>query len=722
MMKKIIIIINQKENLKHGLVFILYLLMTLGMTYKVLPYNGGITYNDASFFWNIKENPLNTIMTWSSNYLGQAQSNNIFLYFSKGGLIWMLKSIIPNNYIVSYLINFIPMLLCAWVYYFIFQKITKNLYFGLAAGLFIMLNRAAINYILFGGMYNFYLANIGFALLIYQGYKIYTRRELTWRDVLIIILISLLLCHPYFMVGYIIFVLLFLIFMKVKKNGIYILQIASIMLGILLVNSYWIINLVIGSLSRNPYNTYTKNNLSNVYEGFVSISTYLQKMSFVQYINTFYENNIFSLGHTILYIILFLIVILTVWKYQNSKYGRLLIFVIVTYFIFFNLSLGPNSKITGGIWRYLWDNYSWFSFFRTFPRFSVILLPILIFGLAIFDIGWNNPRKKFYLIGLMILTIIISLPVFSGNLEGQILATKIPKEYEKINVLTQMDLRDNNILALPSAPYERYLWGANINKQNFIQDYYLKDYLFDKPIIYNRISIELNNNKLFHNVFDDSANLSNLHETLNKMNIGYVLLEKQLIDDKGQTIDYKKYEKYFDNKKFMPIENNRYYQLYKYINNKSSVIMGKDIKYIKINPTQYQINITNLSNPVDLNFLQTYDDNWVILPQGRITKPDKNNKFIRMKDFTYFFKKPLFENNHKLLWDYANQWQIDPDEIKRKVDPKKYKLNPDGIIDINLVIYYKQQEYFILGLILSVVSIIACLALLVFQRGKNEKI
>ena len=62
----------------------------------------------------------------------------------------------------------------------------------------------------------------------------------------------------------------------------------------------------------------------------------------------------------------------------------------------------------------------------------------------------------------------------------------------------------------------------------------------------------------------------------------------------------------------------------------------------------------------------------------------------------YLYEKPIFEETHHLVNDYANGRTLDADYIKKNFPKDYYKENPDGSIDVNLTLYFKPQSYFYL--------------------------
>ena len=62
---------------------------------------------------------------------------------------------------------------------------------------------------------------------------------------------------------------------------------------------------------------------------------------------------------------------------------------------------------------------------------------------------------------------------------------------------------------------------------------------------------------------------------------------------------------------------------------------GPEIKYTKLSPTKYDIKINDAKKLYTLIFKTTYDNNWIVRINGKV------------------------QENHKMIYDYANAWDID---------------------------------------------------------------
>lgn len=705
------------------LAIVLFLVITILASYKVFPSKGILTFNDFAFFHNWRTSLGEIATTLSSNYLGQEQSSILFNYAPKSVAINILNFFHFSDNQIAYILFFGLFFLSAVIYFFVFYKISRNYFFGLLAGIFVILNNLTIEHLAFGGAFYYFLGLISFAGLFSVFWYIYKNSIVSWKDIISIILIALLIIHPFYLVIYLSSLVIFFVFFityskNFKKN---IIKFLIILLGIVSVHAYWLFPFIYGTIHHTAIEIYN-NNIDNVFEGFLKVASYTNSVNFFQYFNLFSEHFHQTTFHYIFYSGILLLIISSLFFINNKKHKLFLFFILIVYFIFSNLALGPVSQISGGLWNWLWNNVPFFKFFRVFSRFLIIIIPIYLLYFAVFTREWKYRYKNMIFAGLILIILWLNIGILTGDLKGNILATQIPKEYQKINELFKNDT--GNIIAFPTAGYESYWWGMNTNRTIMTQDYYLKDYLFSMPIIYNRGALNLDKQ---NNIFEDTLkfgdfNEKNLDSNLLNMNISYILIQKDIIDvENGKKIDYELFDKYFSaNHKYILVENNQYFNLYRYnANSGKSVKIDGDIIFQKINSTEYNINLKNLFNIKDLILLQRYNENWKIYlhKESNSNLDDKS----MIKELLYPFQKVLLDNNHKVAYDYANKWQIDAKYIKDNFSPDYYKINKDGTIDIELTLFFKPQSYFYWGILISVLSILILIISLLVLITKTIK-
>lgn len=117
---------------------------------------------------------------------------------------------------------------------------------------------------------------------------------------------------------------------------------------------------------------------------------------------------------------------------------------------------------------------------------------------------------------------------------------------------------------------------------------------------------------------------------------------------------------------------------------------------------------------IDTHSWETYD----------VKECPSENKFYVWWELSKLWQKPIFDDTHKMVYDYANSWTIDPEYIKANYPKEYYKENPDWSIDIRLTLYFKPQSYFYLGLIISWTTFLILVFYLIIDsirvRRKNK--
>lgn len=106
-----------------------------------------------------------------------------------------------------------------------------------------------------------------------------------------------------------------------------------------------------------------------------------------------------------------------------------------------------------------------------------------------------------------------------------------------------------------------------------------------------------------------------------------------------------------------------------------------------------------------------------------VTECPSSNSFYVGGELSKLWEKPIFDDTHRMVYDYANQWTIDPEYIKANYSREYYRINPDGTMDVRMTMYFRPQSYFYLGLIISGVTLFGCITYLVVSgvRGSRRR-
>ncbi len=157
------------------------------------------------------------------------------------------------------------------------------------------------------------------------------------------------------------------------------------------------------------------------------------------------------------------------------------------------------------------------------------------------------------------------------------------------------------------------------------------------------------------------------------------------------------------------IKNFNRYELYEIKDiYKGNAIIVQSSPTLKTNPTiyfkkkknyLYQVTIRGLKGNATINFLERYSPFWILYANN-------TEKLL-----------PIIK--HTKIYGYANQWQISSEKILKDLSKSNYKVNSDGSIDLDLVIYFKPQSYFIPSNLVSTLTLILIISFYIYKTGKH---
>ena len=717
----------EKYLSKKIVVLSIFVLFVFLISFKLLD-GGIISYTDTPY--HFPDSTCNFFSTWSDNYLGvsyvAAMCGSPFI----GYLPTILEKVGFSSSFSSYLTNFSPVLILCLIVYSVTRRISGSVLYGYFAGFFIILNNFILEHFLIWP--SFYFVNImSLVILFYLTYEIYNS-GFDRKKIIYVIINSFLILHPAFFIMYFVYWGLFAIFYCVSKRKIKnIYKFVIVVFGVICIHSYWLFPFLHNLFIQNTQLVYS-GNLLPVLSGHIKWTSYVLLFNFHNYpgpirLHSGILQYVFYFG----LLIIFIAPLFINKKYKNSnkKDYIFLIFLFVIFILFFNFSLGPKSRISGEEWMWAFTNIPGFTFFRSYTRFFIVSLIAMVFsfGFSLKMIKISNNKKNIIICMGIVFLIVSNLVFFSGNLNGALGTIKVPKEYYYINDNYFKNNKEIfSIISLPNTRYEQYKWSINSRSKDFHQMTYFDINFFSKPIAYGDLSTRLQDKQdLYKNIF----NLSNefdpitFNRSVAQLNVKYIIVKKDLVDNLNTTdrvigIGYDKYYQFFKSDfQYILKEDNKYFTLFE--NKKySPIFFGNSVNVKKIFPAKYVISISNLIKAENFGFAENYNPAWELY----INKYTRNKSAMSATDLSYLWEKPIFDNTHKVVRGYANGWTIDPEYIKQNFSKEYYKKNPDGSIDVELILYFKPQSYFYLGLVVSGVTFLSCFGFLGYNwRQKRKK-
>lgn len=151
------------------------------------------------------------------------------------------------------------------------------------------------------------------------------------------------------------------------------------------------------------------------------------------------------------------------------------------------------------------------------------------------------------------------------------------------------------------------------------------------------------------------------------------------------------------------------------------------ITFIRINPTKYRVKVENATGPYFLVFSESFHQQWKLyLNTSPITNYDQlygqtiatyfdgdiqegthKNSFINKSILETIGWPPFPEEKHSLVNNYANAWEITPEDTYQK---KNYEL----------IVEFQPQKMAYISLIISFLTFILCLLAIAFTALKKR--
>ncbi len=439
--------------------------------------------------------------------------------------------------------------------------------------------------------------------------------------------------------------------------------------------------------------------------------------------------------------------------------------LILIFLIFVFLAKGL-SKPFGEIYQFLFDNSTFFKMFRDSMKW--LFIPILAFIVLSSQI-LVQPRNRATQ-SILILFFIVYLLPWNFGLFGRLKSYEVPNYYFSFMEAYQKDLNNSNkraIILNSKVGATRFEFDINNENKKNLSNNILK---FISPIPV--VDLFSNGGGLSFNFI--KRTLPNLEKndsdliTFQKMGATHIFKQNDTVS-KAQ---YNYTDEFFEKETYGKLE------VYKvrpeFVLPKlflSGAGENSVLSFEKINPVKYKISLKNISkkNLVILSFLYTYDENWQLFldrpnllencaiiggpnqiriadsysstsiwfkggssfPDYLILKPSlteecrKEQRFFEGEEISYLTHKTIFDDSHKIINNYSNSWTIDVEYIKANYPEEFYKENPDGTLDIAFILYFKAQSYFYIGIIISLITIVALAGYLMIgtvlpTRWKNK--
>ena len=438
-------------------------------------------------------------------------------------------------------------------------------------------------------------------------------------------------------------------------------------------------------------------------------------------------------------------------RHNYWLFGLLLIFILLSV-----RAYGPFKDIMLIIYQLPILN-----FFRS-PDKIMSILPFIYTSSIVGLLSLQGLNKKSIYIILAVLLIMPYL-FYTGGIykalneekSGYKYIIQIPKSYYDVQNIINIDDKLGSIISLPYSVVNSLNW-SQYPKWHFIghdilhllyNKYYISANTYDHALLETTLS--------FKEFNDNGISSSELLALIQKFSGQFIFIHKDIEPNWIKDSQYIRsmIEELNETHKIELINTNDYFDLYKIKEEYfvPLVVSNSNLIFRRINPTKYKIRL-NIGRKAKIVFNQSYNaqwklfikgipaDNWceemynydvseyvaslfdqsIVINNAKISECKNTPIFAEGNELSYLWQTPSFEKTHEIINKYANSWAIDSAYIKANYSKDYYKVNSDGSIDVDFVLYFMPQSYFYIGLIITFLFLSGSIVYLVHYYWHNK--
>ena len=200
---------------KLNILFIfLFLLIFISATYRLTPFYGLVGHDDQGYKF---DKPISS--TWAQNVNnGEPWAWTMYELFPKDIFRIILKYFTFNEAWISYILWFAPILICFIIYQYLTFKVSKSAYLSFVIGILVIFTNISLQYFYFFPSIYYYALAV-FGIHIFTSYFIWIKGSIKFKEVILLILPTLFLFHPFYLIIDLIYICSFLIYFRIVKKS-----------------------------------------------------------------------------------------------------------------------------------------------------------------------------------------------------------------------------------------------------------------------------------------------------------------------------------------------------------------------------------------------------------------------------------------------------------------------------------------------------------------------
>ncbi|HVZ66633.1 MAG TPA: hypothetical protein VG917_00030 [Patescibacteria group bacterium] len=437
-------------------------------------------------------------------------------------------------------------------------------------------------------------------------------------------------------------------------------------------------------------------------------------------------------------------------RFLNKENRKIYLFILTSLLVslfLFTVNIGPLKNVFLSF-----GNIPGFVMFRNFydkfaPGYIIIYSILVTISLVLIK---KNYKHKYVWVNLAIFAVIIlNFSAVKHTVNSPLWTTDnvyktitIPQEY--ISFTKDIDKKISPTNSILSIPFTASLYSV-IKDENS-----------------NRVYVGTSPLKLFSGVNDISGDMSfnftsntdiatqmilkrqypKLNKFLYDHNINYVLVTKNIPTPVlSSYIFYPTAERNQDDQFLKAVSQGKKiltsskgnYVIYA-AKKRNTLLSSKNLIFKKISPVKYSLSIKKINGQQSLEFNDSFNPGWklylksnsrssfcgdIVYKNGNVTECRGDFVFFNLYDFAYSWMKPIFDSSHTQINKFSNKWIIDSEYIKKNWNKNYYTTNKDGSINIELVLYFRPQNYFYYGVIISTIVFLSATCYMIYLLKKN---
>lgn len=408
--------------------------------------------------------------------------------------------------------------------------------------------------------------------------------------------------------------------------------------------------------------------------------------------------------------------------------------------------IASYNKPFGKLFVWLLNNAPLFIVFRESHNkvYPVLILALLLVGLTGFIYASGKVKKALAVFLAVYCSVFLYAGLHYGIFSQQGAFTFPAQTYQN---LTASVPEGSSVLWLPEYSYaQRYSYGY---AGNTITRYalpfrqfdisYLLESGFHNPLtrsVLDNFNYEIYPKGLYNFGLQQPSFDGSL---LEKAGIQYVIFDKQLIGDTS-IVPFTQSASYLEKLRSVPnlevIVDDNNFVVFK---NKtiSPVLFAKNSQVSQKSPVEYQVLIKGLTEATDLTFLEGFDKGWAtaFVPiktdfdcdifvefsvQGVKVCKNENSSTSFLTTLRHSFSHDFLSGSHIRFDEYANRWRLDPEALKTQLPESDWQSNPDGGIDVLVVVYFKPQGYYYASWVVAILSALGIFGWLGYRKFSSR--